>query len=35
MTNGVSLESLLEPDVVPDDLLGRMFALLATGLEGA
>lgn len=35
MTNGVSLESLLEPDVVPGDLLGRMFALLATGLEGA
>jgi AcrR family transcriptional regulator len=34
MTNGVALEALLEPDVVPDDLLGRMFALLAVGLEG-
>lgn len=32
MTNGVALEALLEPDVVPGDLLGRMFALLATGI---
>ncbi len=33
MANGVALEALLEPDEVPEDLLGRMFALLAAGLS--
>lgn len=31
MANGVALETLLEPDEVPEDLLGRMFALLSPG----
>jgi AcrR family transcriptional regulator len=31
MANGVALESLLEPEAVPDDLLARMYAILAAG----
>ncbi|HEU4656148.1 MAG TPA: TetR/AcrR family transcriptional regulator [Capillimicrobium sp.] len=33
MVNGVALEAMLEPGDVPDDLLGRMFALLSPSLE--
>lgn len=35
MANGVALETMLEPEAVPGDLLGRMFALLAPGLGSA
>lgn len=31
MANGVALESLLEPEAVPEDLLARMYAILAEG----
>ena len=33
MANGVALERLLEPDVVPDHLYGTMLASLFTGLK--
>jgi AcrR family transcriptional regulator len=33
MANGVALEAMLEPDEVPEDLLGRMFELLAKGVR--
>ena len=32
MANGVALEAMLEPEEVPDDLLGRMFELLTAGV---
>jgi transcriptional regulator BetI-like protein len=35
MGNGVALEAMLEPDEVPDDLLPRMFGLLAGVLESS
>jgi AcrR family transcriptional regulator len=33
MSNGVALEKLLEPDAVPDDLLGQILAIFFTGLR--
>ena len=33
MGNGVALERLLEPDAVPDDLLGRMLEIWVAGLR--
>ncbi len=35
MANGVALERLLLADAVPGDLLGRMFVLLAEGVQRA
>jgi AcrR family transcriptional regulator len=34
MANGVALEKLLEPDVVPDDLYSTMLVIFITGLRG-
>ena len=33
MANGVALEKLLEPDVVPDDLYSTMLVIFFTGLR--
>ena len=33
MANGVALEAMLEPEEVPEDLLGRMFELLTAGAD--